>query len=54
DIGIVAYGERHKLLKGIERLYKQAKDPWSNIPERGSVFIELDANDREYRLVEDE
>ncbi|CAF3593831.1 unnamed protein product [Rotaria sp. Silwood1] len=54
DIGIVAYGERHKLLKGIERLYKQAKDPWSNIPDRGSVFIELDSNDQEYRLVEDE
>ncbi|CAF0734042.1 unnamed protein product [Rotaria sordida] len=54
DIGIIAYGERHKLLKGIERLYKQAKDPWSNIPDRGSVFIELDSNDQEYRLVEDE
>ncbi|CAF2791794.1 unnamed protein product [Rotaria sp. Silwood2] len=53
DIGIVAYGERHKLLKGIERLYKQAKDPWSNIPDRGSIFIELDSNDQEYRLVED-
>ena len=54
EIGIVAYGERHKLLRAIERLYKQAKDPWSNIPDRGSVFIELDPNDREYRLVEDE
>ncbi len=54
EIGINAYGERHKLLKGIERLYKQAKDPWSNIPDRGSVFIELDSNDPEYRLVEDE
>lgn len=54
DIGIVTYGERHKLLKGIERLYKQAKDPWSNIPDRGSIFIELDPSDREYRLVEDE
>jgi tankyrase len=54
EIGIVAYGERHKLLKCIERLYKQAKDPWSNIPDRGSIFIELDSNDREYRLVEDE
>lgn len=54
DIGVVAYGQRHKLLKGIERLYKQAKDPWSNIPDKGSVFFELDPNDREYRLVEDE
>ncbi|CAF1195201.1 unnamed protein product [Adineta ricciae] len=54
EIGVSAYGERHKLLKGIERLYKQAKDPWSNVPERGSVFLELDASDREYRLVEDE
>ncbi|CAF3884191.1 unnamed protein product, partial [Adineta steineri] len=54
EIGIHAYGERHKLLKGIERLYKQAKDPWSNVPDRGSIFIELDSNDREYRLVEDE
>ena len=54
DIGIAAYGERHKLLKNIERLYKQAKDPWSNIPDRESVYIELDPNDREYRLVEDE
>ena len=54
EIGVIAYGERHKLLKAIERLYKQAKDPWSNIPDRGSVFIELDSNDREYRLVEDE
>jgi tankyrase len=54
EIGIIAYGERHKLLKSIERLYTQAKDPWSNIPDRGSVFIELDLNDREYRLVEDE
>lgn len=54
DIGINAYGERHKLLKGIERLYKQAKDPWSNVPDRGSVFNELDSTDQEYRLVEDE
>ena len=54
EIGITAYGQRHKLLKGIERLYKQAKDPWSNIPDRGSIFIELDPTDREYRLVEDE
>ena len=54
DIGVTAYGQRHKLLKGIERLYKQAKDPWSNVPNRGSIFIELDSNDREYRLVEDE
>ncbi len=54
EIGINAYGERHKLLKGIERLYKQAKDPWSNVPDRGSIFIELDSNDQEYRLVEDE
>ena len=54
DIGIAAYGERHRLLKCVERLYKQAKDPWSNIPDRGSVFIELDSNDQEYRLVEDE
>jgi tankyrase len=54
EIGITAYGQRHKLLKGIERLYKQAKDPWCNIPDRGSIFIELDCNDREYRLVEDE
>ena len=54
EIGISAYGQRHKLLKGIERLYKQAKDPWSTIPDRGSIFIELDSNDREYRLVEDE
>ena len=54
EIGVITYGERHKLLKGIERLYKQAKDPWSNIPDRGSVFLELDSTDREYRLVEDE
>jgi hypothetical protein len=54
EIGINAYGERHKLIKAVERLYKQAKDPWSNIPDRGSVFIELDSNDPEYRLVEDE
>jgi tankyrase len=54
EIGIAAYGERHKLLKNIERLYKQAKDPWSNIPDRESVFIELDSNDQEYRLVQDE
>lgn len=54
EIGISAYGERHKLLRAVERLYKQAKDPWLNIPDRGSVFIELDPSDREYRLVEDE
>ncbi|UJR37371.1 hypothetical protein I4U23_030079 [Adineta vaga] len=54
EIGVNTYGERHKLLKGIERLYKQAKDPWSNVPERGSMFLELDSNDHEYRLVEDE
>ena len=54
EIGVTAYGQRHKLLKGIERLYTQAKDPWSNVPDRGSIFIELDPNDQEYRLVEDE
>lgn len=54
EIGIGTFGERHKLLKSIERLYKQAKDPWLNVPERGSIFLELESTDREYRVVEDE
>lgn len=54
DIGITTYGERHKLLKGIERFYKQAKNPWSNVPDRGSVFIDLEINEQEYQLVENE
>lgn len=54
EIGITAYGVRHKILKGIEKYYKQVKDPFYNAPSTGSLIIELSQEDNEYDMVKNE
>ncbi|XP_015929424.1 poly [ADP-ribose] polymerase tankyrase-2 [Parasteatoda tepidariorum] len=54
QIGINAYGHRHKLLKGIEKLYTghNASTFMPNKP--GTVLVELTLEDKEYQAVEEE
>jgi tankyrase len=54
EIGINAYGVRHKILKGIEKFYKEVKDPFYNAPHTGSLIYELDPSDTEYEMVKNE
>lgn len=54
EIGINAYGARYKIMKGVEKYYKQVKDPFFNCPSTGSLVIELDVNDTEYEMVRNE
>ncbi len=49
-----AYGVRHKILKGIEKFYKEVKDPFYNAPHTGSLIYELDPSDTEYEMVKNE
>ncbi|KAG8193909.1 hypothetical protein JTE90_011464 [Oedothorax gibbosus] len=54
QIGVNAYGHRHKLLKGIEKLYTghNASTFMPNKP--GTVLVELSHEDKEYQAVDDE
>lgn len=54
EIGLNAYGVRHKILKGIEKLYKTVLDPFFNVPLTGSLILDLDPNDTEYEMVKNE
>lgn len=54
QIGIEAYGARHKILKGVEKFYMEIKDPFFNVPLIGSLVMELNLDDPEYQVVKDE
>ncbi|XP_047228404.1 poly [ADP-ribose] polymerase tankyrase-1-like isoform X2 [Girardinichthys multiradiatus] len=58
DIGINAYGHRHKLLKGIERLLagQQGGNPYLTFhcSSQGTVLIDLAPDDKEFQSVEEE
>ena len=54
EIGVSTYGARYKILKGIEKLYKEVKDPFYNAPHTGSLIYELDAHDTEHNMVRNE
>ncbi|XP_076345953.1 tankyrase isoform X1 [Tachypleus tridentatus] len=53
QIGVNAYGHRHKLIKGIEKLYAGH----SSVPipsTSGTILVDLTTHDREYMAVEEE
>lgn len=51
QVGITAYGHRHRLIKGIEKLLT---GPATCCPSGGTVLAELSPEDQEYRAVEEE
>uniref|UniRef100_A0A3B5L8R8 Poly [ADP-ribose] polymerase n=1 Tax=Xiphophorus couchianus TaxID=32473 RepID=A0A3B5L8R8_9TELE len=58
EIGINAYGHRHKLIKGIERLLggQQGGNPYLTFhcSSQGTVLIDLAPDDKEFQSVEEE
>uniref|UniRef100_A0A8C2PDN6 Poly [ADP-ribose] polymerase n=1 Tax=Capra hircus TaxID=9925 RepID=A0A8C2PDN6_CAPHI len=58
EIGINAYGHRHKLIKGVERLIsgQQGLNPYLTLNTSGSgtILIDLSAEDKEFQSVEEE
>ncbi|XP_063095419.1 poly [ADP-ribose] polymerase tankyrase-2 isoform X4 [Cavia porcellus] len=58
EIGINAYGHRHKLIKGVERLIsgQQGLNPYLtlNNPGSGTILIDLSPDDKEFQSVEEE
>ncbi|XP_031426376.1 tankyrase, TRF1-interacting ankyrin-related ADP-ribose polymerase b [Clupea harengus] len=58
EIGINAYGHRHKLIKGIERLLggQQGANPYLTFhcTNQGTVLIDLAVDDKEFQSVEEE
>lgn len=56
QIGVHAYGHRHRLLKGIEKLLLSSHSTAQHsIPlSSGTVLVDLSPDDKEYKAVEDE
>ncbi|XP_042370672.1 poly [ADP-ribose] polymerase tankyrase-2-like [Plectropomus leopardus] len=58
EIGINAYGHRHKIIKGVERLISgpQSVNPYLtlNTANSGTILIDLAADDKEFQSVEEE
>ncbi|XP_069781565.1 poly [ADP-ribose] polymerase tankyrase-1 isoform X2 [Narcine bancroftii] len=58
EIGINAYGHRHKLIKGVERLLggQQGTNPYLTFhcASQGTILIDLAPDDKEYQSVEEE
>uniref|UniRef100_A0A8C7Z6R7 Poly [ADP-ribose] polymerase n=1 Tax=Oryzias sinensis TaxID=183150 RepID=A0A8C7Z6R7_9TELE len=58
EIGINAYGHRHKLIKGVERLLggQQGANPYLTFhcANQGTILIDLSPDDKEYQSVEEE
>ncbi|RXN12088.1 tankyrase-2 isoform X2 [Labeo rohita] len=58
EIGINAYGHRHKIIKGVERLISgpQSLNPYLtlNTTNSGTILIDLSPDDKEFQSVEEE
>uniref|UniRef100_A0ABM5G180 Poly [ADP-ribose] polymerase n=1 Tax=Pogona vitticeps TaxID=103695 RepID=A0ABM5G180_9SAUR len=58
EIGINAYGHRHKIIKGVERLIsgQQGLNPYLTLNTSGSgtILIDLSLDDKEFQSVEEE
>ncbi|XP_061086281.1 poly [ADP-ribose] polymerase tankyrase-2 isoform X2 [Conger conger] len=58
EIGINAYGHRHKIIKGVERLISgpQSLNPYLtlNTANSGTILIDLATDDKEFQSVEEE
>lgn len=57
EVGINAYGHRHKIIKGVERLIaaQQGLNPYLTINSAsGTILIDLSPDDKEFQSVEEE
>ncbi|XP_066146505.1 poly [ADP-ribose] polymerase tankyrase isoform X2 [Euwallacea fornicatus] len=54
QIGISAYGLRHKLIKGMERLVANCGGLWSTPTNPGTLLVDLLPDDKEFITVEEE
>ncbi|XP_053367381.1 poly [ADP-ribose] polymerase tankyrase-2-like isoform X2 [Clarias gariepinus] len=58
EIGITAYGHRHKIIKGVERFITgpQSLNPYLtlNTANSGTILIDLASDDKEFQSVEEE
>ncbi|XP_072229854.1 poly [ADP-ribose] polymerase tankyrase-2-like [Leuresthes tenuis] len=56
DVGINAYGHRHKIIKGVERLISgpQSLSCYLNTASSGTILMDLAADDKEFQSVEEE
>ncbi|XP_068161838.1 poly [ADP-ribose] polymerase tankyrase-2-like isoform X2 [Antennarius striatus] len=56
EIGVSAYGHRHKIIKGVERLVSgpPSLNPYLNTTNSGTILMDLAADDKEFLSVEEE
>ncbi|XP_072386285.1 poly [ADP-ribose] polymerase tankyrase [Diabrotica undecimpunctata] len=54
QIGISAYGFRHKLIKGMERLVASCGGLWTTPSNPGTLLVDLLSDDKEFITVEEE
>uniref|UniRef100_A0A1Y1MGQ1 Poly [ADP-ribose] polymerase n=1 Tax=Photinus pyralis TaxID=7054 RepID=A0A1Y1MGQ1_PHOPY len=54
QVGISAYGFRHKLIKGIERLMASCGSQWATAANPGTLLVDLLGDDKEFVAVEEE
>lgn len=54
QIGISAYGFRHKLIKGMERLMASCGNLWTTPSNPGTLLVDLLTDDKEFITVEEE
>lgn len=54
QVGVTAYGFRHKLIKGMEKLVSSYGGMWSTPLNPGTLLVDLLADDKEFVAVEEE
>lgn len=54
QVGVSAYGFRHKLIKGIERFMITCGSPWTTPTNPGTLLVDLLGDDKEFIAVEEE
>ncbi|XP_067002471.2 poly [ADP-ribose] polymerase tankyrase [Anabrus simplex] len=54
QVGVSAYGYRHKLIKGIDKLYASAGTLWLPPSNPGTLLVDLLGEDKEFLAVEEE
>lgn len=54
QVGVSAYGYRHKIIKGIEKLNSSISGWWSASTHPRTLLVDLLTDDKEYLAVEEE
>lgn len=54
QVGVSAYGFRHKLIKGMERLIINSGSLWATPANPGTLLVDLLGDDKEFLAVEEE